>query len=131
MAKKRKSKHKEKTKIVYRQKPETAYFGKETKAGILSEIKELEEKRKAAPSGFRGALQKMQINKAISERKALLGSARRTEFANIQTRETEQRIKLQEARNKLQELRKNQVDFSGFGFSPTPKKQIELKDLGL
>lgn len=127
MAKKRKSKTK--TKIVYRTPAQIneGYFGKEKKEEVQKDILALEEKRKITPKGFKGFIQKAQINKAISERRALLRTAKGAELTKIRTSAVESQVKLQEAQNKLQILRKaNQVDFGGYG---TAKKDLKLSDL--
>jgi len=129
------TKKKPKVKIVYRnaavpKEPHNeAYFGKESQKGLKKEITELEEKKKASPKGFKGFIQKASINRAINQRRAILGSAKQAELVKIKTSVVKAHVELQENQNKLQELRKrNQVDFSGIN-SLSPAKQIKLEDL--
>jgi len=100
---------------------------------VQEEIKELETKKGQIGGGWRGFLGKASINKQIYEKKKFLGAREGLRNVRAETERIEARLKLEDARSKLGELRKkSQVSFeglSGFGGNSGQKKQVKFEDL--
>lgn len=128
------SKKKNKTKVIYRNKPVSefreGYFGKEKQEEVKEDIKKLKEQRDLTPKGFKGFIRKAAINKQINERSQILRQARQTELAKVQTSKVKSLVELEEQKLRLQGLRKaNQVDFTGLGVNSEPRKSLRIEDL--
>lgn len=97
---------------------------------INAEIKELEEKKKLAPKGFRGGLAKMNMTRQINERKSMLTADRRAELMDRRAKQLGSALEYEKKKSELGELRKkNQVSFEGLGGFDTQKKQLKFEDL--
>ena len=130
MAKKRKkSKTKVNTKVIYRTKKLPSITPtKEDSSRLKKEISELEESKKQAGTGIRGVFRRMAIQKKISDksgyfkaRDKLATTKKTTELIKVQT-------EMEEAKNKLKEVRsKRQVNFGDFGKQSNPQQIKELK----
>ena len=134
-----KKNQKVKTKIIYKEKPPTI-----NKAEVMKELSELEAKKETIKTDiakeqegkkgfakFLGSIaslpRKAAINKAISNKRRVLGTAQRTEQIKGEIATIKQRTELEKARSELREVRqKNQVDFGNvFG----QKKEISEKSI--
>jgi hypothetical protein len=129
-----KKKNKVKTKIVYRNHPipkDEAYFEKEQKAALTKDIEDLQAKKALAPKGFKGFLQKAQINKQINDKSKYIKSKEGARNLKEETIKLGHQIEYEKKKNELQELRKkNEVNFNSFGLAPrTPRKELKFEDL--
>jgi hypothetical protein len=121
-----KKKHKAKTKIIYREHKEDDLTPK-----IREEIKALQEKKALVPKGFRGTLQKMNINKAIYDKGQYIKAKEGSRNLQQATVKLGHQIEFERKRNELAELRKrNEVNFNSFGLAPkTARKELKFEDL--
>lgn len=124
-------KKKKQIKKIYVKPKEEYGLSREKKDELQKEIESIEEKRKNAPKGFKGAIYKLQANKAINERRGIINSARRSELDRMKLSQLKTQVNIAKTQNELNEARKkNQVNFD-LGFNDSPKKGINLSDLGL
>ena len=121
----RKKKHK--TKQRKTSTPTTIDFSSKVK----DEIKDLQERKAKIGGGFRGTLQKAQINKAIYDKQKYLKSRQQERNLGAATQSIRKRIEFERARGELRDIqKKSQVDFSGLGgFQSPPKKDLRFEDL--
>jgi hypothetical protein len=99
-------------------------------ARLKEEIKNLEEKKKQQPSGFKGTFIKFGINKSIYDKKAILKAEQRSVQATRLTDQYKKQIELEKAKGQLLDLRKkNQVSFDGLGGFNKESKQLRYEDL--
>ena len=97
---------------------------------LKKEIEELQIKKKSSPKGFKGFIQKAQINKAINTKRQYIQAKEGARNLGEATKNIQARIEFEKKRGELQELReKNQVNFGGFGFGSGPKKELKFEDL--
>lgn len=98
---------------------------------LRKEIKALQEKKALAPKGFKGFLQKAQINKAIYDKSQYIRAKEGSRNLKEATIKLGNQIEFEKKKNELQELRKkNQVNFNSFGFVAKPqRKELKFEDL--
>lgn len=95
---------------------------------LKKEIAELEEKRKQTPKGFKGTLQRMTLNKRISEKSTFLRSQDRLRNIKQTTELTKSQVNLEQARADLKKAReKSKVNFEGFGSATS--NQIKMENI--
>jgi hypothetical protein len=120
------SKHKQKVKVVYREKKEEK--PKYTEEMARANINKLQESKMQAGKGWRGFLRKMNINNQINQQASFLKSKQKERNIEAKIGQINQQVKLVEAQNKLGELRKkNQVHFDNLPFQMN--KQIKFEEL--
>lgn len=99
---------------------------------IKDEIKVLQEKKALIPKGFKGFLQKAQINKAINTKSQYIRAKESSRNLKEATIKLGNQIEYEKKKNELAELRKkNQVNFNSFGFEQpkTQRKELKFEDL--